>query len=79
METTIFLSFSGHPSDIGFSPDLLNLNNCESNFLFELSFLNFFKFNIVLNSTGSMLDLVLSNLNNLFVKKSVNPLVPCDN
>jgi hypothetical protein len=67
-----------HATSIGFFPNMLNLNNLESEFLSKLSFLNLSQFNNVHNSTGSLLDLVLSDLNNLSVNKSVNPLIPCD-
>lgn len=71
--------FLWHPSTFGFFPGLMNLNNIELEFISKLSFLNLFKFNNILNSTGSILDLVFSDLNNLVVNKAVNPLVPCDN
>lgn len=67
------------PIFIGLSPDLLNSNHIESKFYSILPFLNFSRFNRVLNCTGSMLDLVLSDINNLGVNKSMDPLVPRDN
>lgn len=62
----------------GFLPDQINLSSTESEFVSKLYFLNLFQFNNVNNCSGSILDLVLSDFNNVFVSKSVNPLVPCD-
>lgn len=67
------------PSLNGFFPNLLNLNKTNLEFLSKLSFLNLYQFNNITNNTGSVLDLVLSNFNNLSVNKSTNPLIPCDN
>jgi len=44
--------FLWRPSTFSFFPDLMNLNNIESEFISKLSFLNLFKFNNILNSTG---------------------------
>jgi len=66
------------PSVNGFLPNLINLSTTESEFLSKLSFFNLSQFNNVINSSGSILDLVLSDLSNVFVSKSVNPLVTCD-
>lgn len=63
----------------GFFPSLVNLNKTNLELLSKLSFLNCLQFNNVVNNTNSILDLVLSNLNNLYVNKSTNPLIPCDN
>lgn len=60
-----------------FFPDQINLSTTKSEFVSKLYFLNLFQFNNVNNSSGLILDLVLSNFNNVFVSKSVNPLVPC--
>lgn len=73
-----FPKLQWRPSIIGLFPDLLNLNNIESEFLSKLSFLNLFQFNNVSNCTGSILDLVLSDINNKVVNKSLDPLIPCD-
>jgi Reverse transcriptase (RNA-dependent DNA polymerase) len=74
-----FPKFQWLPSSIGFSPNLFNLSKTELNFLLKISYLNIFQFNDVVNSNGSILDLVFSDFNNISVNNSVNPLVPCDN
>jgi hypothetical protein len=61
-----------------FFPRLSNLTLTESEFLSKLSFLNIFQFNHIANNNGSILDLVLSDANNVSVNKSDCPLLPCD-
>lgn len=60
------------PSLNGFFPNLVNLSKTNLEFLSKLSFLNLFQFNNIANNTGSILDLVLSNFNNLSVNKSTS-------
>ena len=59
-------------------PDLSNVNNFNSNILTSLSYINLTQHNLVYNRSGSMLDLVFSNINNVIVSPVMYPLVPID-
>lgn len=57
----------------------LSNNNCyESNIISLLSYVNLMQYNLVYNSSGSLLDLVFSNIFNVNVISETSPLVPLD-
>jgi hypothetical protein len=60
------------------SPTYLNLNQLSVDFLSKISFLNLSQFNTALNKNNTILNLVLSNIDNITVSKFTTPLVPCD-
>jgi len=66
------------PSSVGFFHSLYNLTLPESELLSKLSFLNIFQFNHIVNNNDSILDLILSDANNVSVNKSDFPLLLCN-
>lgn len=60
------------------TPNLLNLSNVDSNILAGFSYLNLLQYNLVYNRSGSLLDLVFSNADNVNVSSVIYPLIPLD-
>ncbi|XP_060861783.1 uncharacterized protein LOC132938784 [Metopolophium dirhodum] len=59
-------------------PRLSNNNLYESNIISALSYVNLMQNNLIHNSSGSLLDLVFSNIVNVNVSLETSPLVPLD-
>lgn len=59
-------------------PNLSNIHNFNSNILTSFLYINIMQYNLVYNSSDSMLDLVFSNINNGSVSSVIYPLVPLD-
>lgn len=57
---------------------LKNVNNLNSEILAGFSYLNLSQLNLVYIRSGSLLDLVFSNANNINVSSVICPLVPLD-
>lgn len=60
------------------SPNYLNLSQLLFDVLSKISFLNLSQFNTVLNNNNTILDLVLSNRENISFSQFTAPVVPCD-
>lgn len=56
-------------------PRLSNNNLYESNIISALSYVNLMQNNLIHNSSGSLLDLVFSNIVNVNVSSETSPLV----
>lgn len=59
-------------------PQLFNISSIKSNILSCLSRSNLMQYNLIYNRTGSLLDLVFSNVYNIIVSSALNSLVPLD-
>lgn len=59
-------------------PRLSNNNLYETNIISALSYVNLMQNNLIHNSSGSLLDLVFSNIVNVNVSSEASPLVPLD-
>jgi len=59
-------------------PQLFNISSIKSNILSCLSRSNLMQYNLIYNRTGTLLDLVFTNVYNIIVSSALNSLVPRD-